>query len=378
MTNENDHGPRSETTPGAMRICFALPGLHRINRGAETAFESLAHEMARFADCSVTVFGSGEPVTSRAYKFVHVPSRSRESFENWPRIPGARSECTWEELTFMPGFMRAYDPSAFDVSVTCSYPYTNWFLRSRRRKGYRPAHVYVTQNGDWPCHAGNSEYRWFGCDGLVCTNPEYYERNRDRWRSVLIPNGVDPTLFFPGAGNRESYGLPKQVPIVLMVSALIDSKRIIEGIEAVSQVDGVHLVVAGDGPLREQVLDHGQRKLQGRFTHLYLRREQMPELYRCASIFLHMSLDEPSANAYIEALASGLPIVTHDRPVTRWTLEDCGVFANARNLTEVSAQIEASVRSPDPTRVERQLNLVAQRFTWRAIAGEYVNLFHAL
>ena len=28
-------------------------------------------------------------------------------------------------------------------------------------------------------YAGNAEYRWFGCEGRVCTNPDYFERNKD-------------------------------------------------------------------------------------------------------------------------------------------------------------------------------------------------------
>ena len=115
----------------------------------------------------------------------------------------------------------------------------------------RPPHVFVTQNGDWPARANVSEYRLFGCEGLVCTNPDFYESNRARWRCRLIPNGVDCVRFQPGMPQRQELGLPADRLIVLMVSALIPTKRVEIGIEAVSQVADAHLVVAGDGPLRQ-------------------------------------------------------------------------------------------------------------------------------
>ena len=100
----------------------------------------------------------------------------------------------------------------------------------------------------------NSEYRLFGCEGLVCTNPDFYERNKSRWRCRMIPNGVDCDRFRPGPPQREELGLPRDGLIVLMVSALDPGKRVEIGIQAVSQIPDAHLVVAGDGPLR-QVID---------------------------------------------------------------------------------------------------------------------------
>ena len=41
-----------------MRILFALPGLHRHDRGAEVAFIAIARELAR-AGHAVTLIGSG-------------------------------------------------------------------------------------------------------------------------------------------------------------------------------------------------------------------------------------------------------------------------------------------------------------------------------
>lgn len=361
-----------------LRVLMALPGLHRVNRGAEVAFELMANELARLDAVAVTLIGSGREIPGRSYEFVHAGCAARERFERLPKLPVLRGAYCYEELTFAPGLWRGYDPSAYDVTVTCAYPFTNWLLRAKKRSGRRPAHVYVTQNGDWPARAGNAEYRWFGCEGLVCTNPEYYEHNKDRWPSVLIPNGVDADVFHPPAGDkeRERWGLPADVPVVLIVSALIPSKRVAEGIRCVAEAEGgVSLVVAGDGPLRDEVERVGHELLGDRFQRLRVPRERMPGLYRCADVFLHMSMDEPSANAYIEALASGLPIVTHDRAVTRWTLEDVAVLVDT---TDERAVIDGIGRAMDMSTegdVARRRELVERRFTWKRLAGQYAEFF---
>ena len=361
-----------------MKIAFALPGLHRVGRGAEVAFEALAAELARIPDTKVTLFGSGKPRQTDSYHFVHVPCLPRERFFSFRSLPCLRNEYSWEELSFLPGFLYNYSPSDFDLTVSCSYPHLNWAFRWRRDfQGRRPRHVFVTQNGDHALRTRIKEFRWFGCDGLVCTNPDYFQTNSARWNSCLIPNGVDPDLFHPGEPERARFGIPEGVPVVLMVSALIPSKRITEGIMAVEALPGVHLVVCGNGPEQVAVKSLGKRILPGRFHHFSLPRQDMPAMYRSADTFLHMSLDEPSANSYIEALATGLPIVTHDRTVTRWTLEDTSFLVDATDRDAVSRGLIRSLE-PDPSaKISRRL-LAQTRFTWRSIAHEYRSFFTEL
>jgi glycosyltransferase involved in cell wall biosynthesis len=361
-----------------MRILFALPGLHSVVRGAETAFEEVAKQIASFGGHEVTLIGSGQPRSGTPYRFRHAVCVPREQFEKWPKLPCLRSHYDYEELTFAPALARLYSPRNYDVTVTCGYPYTNWILSRRRFNGHRPRHVFVTQNGDWAPQQRGSEYRLFACDGLICTNPQYYERNRDRHRSVLIPNGVDPSIFAPGVGPRTSFDLPQSAPLVLMVSALILSKRVLEGIRCVAGIPGVHLAVAGDGELRDEVLSLGRKLLGDRFHRFKLPRHRMPELYRCADAFLHMSQDEPSANAYMEALATGLPIVTHDWEVTRWTLEDQGLLVDTNSEAAVRAALTRAFEARGVDNVRSRRRLIERRFAWSSIARQYLEFFATL
>lgn len=347
-----------------MRLLFALPGFHRFDRGAEVALLAVAEQLARTGD-AVTVMGSGPPRAGTTYRYRQLRTISRESFEHFPRMPVLRNETAWEDATFAAGLLASFRPGDFDAAITCSFPFTHWALR-KRRQGQGPKQIFVTQNGDWPAFNDRAEYRTFRCDGLVCTNPDFAARNRDRWPLALIPNGISPGAFSPGKGNRARYGLPDDRPVVLMVSALIESKRVIEGIEAVGRLDGVHLVVAGDGHLRDRVKAAAAMHLPGRFTSLTVGAEAMPALYNSADVFLHMSLLESFGNVFVEAMASGLPVVGHDTPRLRWIVGEGMPLCDTSDQTALAATLRRTIDTPGMSSPEQVL-----RFLWPQIAQQY-------
>jgi glycosyltransferase involved in cell wall biosynthesis len=347
-----------------MRVAFALPGFHRVDRGAEVALLSVAQELALRGNV-VTVFGSGEARSGTAYRFQQVPTVRRERFERFPFFPPLRSDVLWEDMTFAAALLRRYRPGDFDAVLTCSFPFTQLALR-RPTSGKRPLQVFVTQNGDWPARAGNAEYRLFDCDGLVCINPDYFDANSSRWRCALIPNGADLTRFAPGPAERDRFGLPADRPVVLMVSALIESKRVLDGIHAAARVPGAHLVVAGDGHLRGEAEALAGSLLPGRFTRLTLTAADMPALYRSADAFLHMSLHESFGNVFVEAMASGLPIVGHDTPRLRWIVGDGPFLCDTRESAALGSSLKAALEHGRGDAARG-----VERFAWPAIGAEY-------
>ena len=357
-----------------MRILFVLPGLHRIHRGAEVAFESIAQEIALRGEHDVTLVGSGMEIRGRAYRFKHVAAVSREHFERWPKVAFLRSEFSYEDLTFAAGLMAGRWREETDLTVTCSYPYTNWALRSHLPGGHRPPHVFVTQNSDWPAYERRREYRFFSCDGLVCTNPVYWKRNRDRWFSTLIPNGIDQTTFCPGPSERARLGLPEQSRIVLMVSALEAGKRVLEGMRAIAKIPDVFCVVAGDGPIREEVDRVAAELLAGRFLRKTFQREFMPALYRSADVFLHTAIGESFGNVYIEALACGASIVAHDDEITRWIFEGHACLIDTTSQSCLVRALERALRA-QPDIAAEAVNFAAARYAWPAIAERYSDFF---
>ena len=346
-----------------LRFLFALPGFHQEERGAEVALLAVAEELAQGGD-RVTVMGAGPPRPGTAYDYRRVRAVNRRACEHLPRLPPFRSETAWEDASFAVGLMRAFEPDDYDVTVTCNFPFTHWCLRRAGRHG--PRHLFVTQNGDWPAVSDKAEFRFFDCDGLVCINPDYEAANRNRWNTALIPNGVYPERYRVALPDRSAFGLPEGVPVVLMVSALIDTKRVLDGISAVAPLAGTHLVVAGDGPLRSAVDDLAARILPDRFTRIAVPAASMPSLYRSCDVFLHMSLFESFGNVFVEAMASGLPIVAHDTPRLRWIVGDRETLVDTRDLPATTAALGRAI-ALGPSAPDSRV----QAFAWPAIASAY-------
>ena len=348
-----------------MKVLFALPGFHRCERGAEVALLSVADALAS-AGTEVTVMGSGPARPATQYSFIEVPSIRREHFERYPALPPLRSETAWEDMTFAIALMRDYRPGDYDAVVTCSFPFTHWALRRPAKR--KPLQIFVTRNGDWPAFSNDAEFQTFHCDGLACTNPDYYSRNKDNWDCALNPSGNDLERFSPGPSERERLGLPHDRPIVLMVSALIESKRVLDGIKATAELDNAVLVVAGDGPLRDEAEALASQLLPNRFLRVSLPASDMPALYRSADIFLHMSLLESFGNVFLEAWACGLPIVAHESERLRWIQGEGAPFlCDTQDPQTTAGRLkEALVKGKSGA-----LPLGMDKYTWPNIAQQY-------
>ena len=361
-----------------MKVLIALPGLHSIHRGAEVAFESLAPKLSELGGFEVTLAGSGTPVSGRHYRFLQTPMISRDCFGKFPKFPPLRSEIRWEEMTFAWGLRKHVRSEHPDITVTCSYPFVSWVLRGmKNQNGKRSQHVFVTQNGDHPAYRSNSEFRWFHCDGLVCTNPGFHEAHKREWNSKLIPNGVNLTRFKPGEDARADLGLPTDKKIVLMASALIPSKNVTVGVRAVALLDDVTLAIAGDGPSRDGVDELARELLPERYIRMNLSPDRMPAFYRSGDVFLHLSREESFGNVYIEAMACGTPVVAHDYSTTHWILGNHASLLDTSEPRIIATALQDVLQGPVADKKALH-QVIAERFSWDAIANQYAGFFEEL
>jgi glycosyltransferase involved in cell wall biosynthesis len=358
-----------------IRIAMLLPGLGRVNRGAEAAFIALGRALVRQKNFDVTMIGSGTDYPNEL-NFIVVPCTPRERFERWPKAPIFRSEYCYEEFSFITQLMLQRDVHLkhYDAVIHCTFPFTNWYVNRLRRFGVQS--VFVTQNGDWMCKAHSMEYRTFRCDGLVCTNPSYFQGHSTQYPSALIPNGVDPERFLVKESDPSTVRDPR-VPsggkVIFLASALIASKRVDVALRAAARQPETFMVIAGDGPERAALIQLASTILPHR--HLFLgsiRPTEMPKWYRQADLFMHLSMDEPFGLVYLEAAASGLPILAHRTPVTEWILGDTALLIDSNNPDQLDMAMTSLF---DESTSQRFGRLAQQRvlkdWTWDRQAMQY-------
>lgn len=196
----------------------------------------------------------------------------------------------------------------------------------------------------------------------------------------VIANGVDLERFSPaepGSGNAGPGPLR-----LLTVGRLSATKRVpllIEAVEALNkQGCNVELTIVGGGALKDELERLVAQRNLSNAVHLCGRveSEEMPVLYRRHDVFVGASMQEGMSNAMLEAMASGLPIVTTRCEGVDELVADNGVIVDgaepaalARVIGTLAADCEA--RRAMSVAAGRR----AKKFTWTSAAERYIELY---
>jgi glycosyltransferase involved in cell wall biosynthesis len=196
----------------------------------------------------------------------------------------------------------------------------------------------------------------------------------------IISNGVDTEIFYPSPDR----GLSGPIK-VLTVCRLISRKRIDLLIETVASAKAlgvdIRLNIAGEGNLMTE-LKKLTEKVGASERVSFMGRvptEQMPRVYRDSDIFVMSSAHEGMSNAMLEAMASGLPIVTTRCEGVRELIADNGIVVEQPNPDLMAGAIKSL--ADDPGRYEQMADASvrqAKQFTWSGVAGQYLDCYHAL
>lgn len=136
-------------------------------------------------------------------------------------------------------------------------------------------------------------------------------------RLRIIYNGVSPKeSSLDKIEARTKFGLPEQSPLVVNVGRLAHQKNQEVLIKALCLLPTVHLAIAGDGELRErliqQALDLGVKE-RAHFVG-EIPPENIPDFLRTGDIFTFPSHFEAFGFALVEAMHVGLPVIASDIP----------------------------------------------------------------
>ena len=114
-------------------------------------------------------------------------------------------------------------------------------------------------------------------------------------------------------------------------------EQLIDQLAAAGRRDAVLLLV-GDGPDREEVLDHArERGVPVIYTGM-VPHSEAPDYYRLGDLFITASTSETQGLTYFEALAAGVPVLCRKDPcvdgvivngVNGWQYEDAAGFTEA-------------------------------------------------
>jgi glycosyltransferase involved in cell wall biosynthesis len=214
-------------------------------------------------------------------------------------------------------------------------------------------------------------------------------------RIEVIPNGVDLERFHPGhmrgddgvksarsAGSASRSGSQTGVLRLLTVGRLSATKRLELLIEAVELLDcqggRLRLTIVGGGAMEAELRRRLSRNDSRGLVTLMGRREarEMPEIYRGHDLLVSASMQEGMSNAMLEAMASGLPIVTTRCEGVDELVADNGVVVEDAQPAALAAAIEKLVKDRATlTAMSLAARKRAEDFSWSKVAESYLRLY---
>jgi glycosyltransferase involved in cell wall biosynthesis len=149
------------------------------------------------------------------------------------------------------------------------------------------------------------------CDYLVCNTQDIVEyvvgKGWPRDRAFHLPNFAAQEKASPMP--RAAFATPEDAPLALALGRLHENKGFDVLIEALAHVPGLHLWLAGDGPLRGEL----ERRANDVGAASRLRflgwRSDTAALLAAADFLVCPSRHEPLGNVVLEGWAAGVPVL---------------------------------------------------------------------
>lgn len=363
----------------APKIALVSIGIGRTRRGFERYFSDLFGVLREELD--ITLYKSDGARSSRE----RVPLLLRHTTAIARALPfgkvaeGAayekyKHDCVGFGLSLLPELLR----NDFDIVHVIDYPLAKVLVHLQRACRLRAQQLFTN-----------------GC----CMPPQYYPRSAHihhvaqpmyqdalakdipETRLTLVPCGIHTQRFGTSAsrqGLRKKYAISDSTFVILAVTAVKRMhKRVDHIIEEVSQLDGDVLLWIDGNPEDPTIPELAREKLGPKCRITHVPSSDVPELYRVADLMVHPALEESFGLAIVEALSTGLMVLTHNSPHFEWLVQDRECLVDMSTPGRLTARLRELVgRSGDLSRgTQARAARVRQRFDWRSLIPGYIAMY---
>jgi glycosyltransferase involved in cell wall biosynthesis len=275
----------------------------------------------------------------------------------------------------------------YDVIHAHSHLYFSTNLAALKR-GFDATPLAITNHGLYSQSAPEWLFRWYlrtigrgtfdSADVVFCYTAADGRRLRKfgvETDIAVVPNGIDTDRFRPDGPTNDL--IETGDPTILFVGRLVGGKRPNDALAAIERVRDSHpdarLVFAGDGPLRTDLKRRAADSDLGSAVELLgaIPYEEMPKLYRAADLFVLPSRAEGLPRTVLEALSTGVPVVTSDLRQLRSIVEGVGHTVPVGDVAGFAAALNDLASAPEHRRKlgERGRELVTAEYDWSDTAA---------
>ncbi len=200
----------------------------------------------------------------------------------------------------------------------------------------------------------------------------------------IVPNIIDLARFFPSSIPRNAPIRDPKIVVTRNLEKIYDVATAIRVFATVkTRIPGASLIVAGSGPELENL-----RRLANELNVVEsvqftgrLDNEAVADLYRSADVVLNTSLVDNMPISILEAMASGLPVVSTNVGGIPFLVAD-GEEAMLAPAGAVDALAQATIQvleNPDlRIRMIQAGRTKAREFTWASVSGRLLAVYTAV
>ncbi len=196
----------------------------------------------------------------------------------------------------------------------------------------------------------------------------------------VIPNGVDLDKFYPVQTGKKT-----EVLRLITIGRLSVTKRVPLLIDAVSILykEGykLKLTITGGGQMENQLKQIVSERNLSSIIDLTGRisADDMTLLYRKNDIFISASMLEGMSNAMLEAIASGLPIVSTRCEGLDELIVDNGIVVEQPDAVSIAKAIKTIADDEKKyIKMRTAARKQAEKFTWKSAANQYIKIYHKI
>ena len=196
----------------------------------------------------------------------------------------------------------------------------------------------------------------------------------------VIPNGVELDRFHPAETGKRPDILKLvtvgRLSVTKRMEMLIDAAEILhkEGCK-------VHLTIVGGGQMEQKLRQIVSERNLDNIIEITgpIPSEKMPQVYQQNDIFVSASMQEGMSNAMLEAMATGLPIITTCCEGVEELIADNGLVVEQATAEEIAKAVR---KLADDRQAHKQMSIAARKqaeqFTWNRAAEKYLTLYERL
>ncbi len=193
----------------------------------------------------------------------------------------------------------------------------------------------------------------------------------------VIPNGVDLNEFSPDISQTGPSWK------ILTVARLIERKGIKYLIEAVSdlktRIPDLSLTIVGSGDLKSALEQQAKEEVKSESIRFLgeVPHNELPPIYSSHDIFILPSFNEGMSNALLEAMASGLPIITTLTGGTKELMNGNAVLIEKGSSRSIIEAVNSIIADEEKLKEMKQLSIErAKSFSWSKTTQEYIDFYN--